>query len=240
MQVRSAFAAQRRTSSVTTGRIRRALDDLDRVEIALLESSQLEVHAGLRTFASGERTYRGATSSAGRNSLARAACKRAWGWWISSSSGGRGPLVLERRPIPDRPAPDDRRSRLQLEVGRREHARAENEDLAAASVDDRVDAFLRTRKRLQGRDAGDRQLEREPETLRDREADPRARKTSGPVPTTSASRSAGEASAFRSSSSTSSNKVRGTDVRSPSTRPSSTSALVATSVAVSKARRSIT
>ncbi len=63
-------------------------------------------------------------------------------------------------------------------------------------------------------------------------------KLPGPVPMTSASMSRGRADAWRRSASTSSSSVDGRDVRSPSTSPSSTSALVATSVAVSNARMS--
>ena len=63
-------------------------------------------------------------------------------------------------------------------------------------------------------------------------------KLPGPVPTTSASRSRGRAEARRRSASTSSSRVFATEARSPRTSPSSRSALVATSVAVSKARTS--
>ena len=69
-------------------------------------------------------------------------------------------------------------------------------------------------------------------------ADSRAREASRPVPMTEASMSAGRADAWRRSASTSSNSVAGREVRSPSTSPSPTSALVATSVAVSNARMS--
>ncbi len=61
-------------------------------------------------------------------------------------------------------------------------------------------------------------------------------KLPGPIPTASASRSRGWAPAWRRSASTSSSSVCAREVRSPSTSPSDTSALVARSVAVSNAR----
>ena len=64
-------------------------------------------------------------------------------------------------------------------------------------------------------------------------------KLPGPIPTTRASRSAVRAPAWRKSASTSCSSVTAREIRSPRTSPSSTSALVATSVAVSKARISI-
>src|SRR5439155_22163657 len=64
-------------------------------------------------------------------------------------------------------------------------------------------------------------------------------KLPGPMPTASASRSAGCAPPWRRRASTSSRSVTARDVRSPRTSPSATSALVAISVAVSNARISI-
>src|SRR4051794_1808938 len=64
-------------------------------------------------------------------------------------------------------------------------------------------------------------------------------KLPGPIPTASASISRVCVPAWRSSASTSSRSVTAREVRSPSTSPSATSALVATSVAVSNARISI-
>src|SRR3954467_49810 len=64
-------------------------------------------------------------------------------------------------------------------------------------------------------------------------------KLPGPIPTASASMSRVCVPAWRRSASTSSSSVTAREVRSPSTSPSATSALVATSVAVSNARISI-
>jgi hypothetical protein len=91
-----------------------------------------------------------------------------------------------------------------------------DEDLAAPRVDQRNAALGAGGERVQRRDPRAVHAERQRETI--------------------ASSSRGLAEACRKSASTSSRSVAATEQRSPSTSPSETSALVATSVAVSKAR----
>ena len=78
--------------------------------------------------------------------------------------------------------------------------------------------------------------EREPESTGDGEADVGAREAAGPGADHERVEPGRAHDAWRISASTSSSSVRATDDRAPRTSPSSTSALVATSVAVSKAR----
>jgi hypothetical protein len=143
--------------------------------------------------------------------------------------------VLQHLPVADGAVADAQRSR-RLDVLRRDGAATGHEHLSPARVDDGTAPSAPA--------ASASSVETPAPSIPSARASPRATarpirvpvKLPGPVPTTSASRSDVRADPCRRSASTSSSRVLAIDERSPSTSPSSRSALVATSVAVSKAR----
>ncbi len=87
---------------------------------------------------------------------------------------------LERRPVADGSTPDAERAGLELEVVRRDRARAVHEDLATARVDDGVRVGMRSREGVERRDARSGDLECQSQAAREREPDPCAREAAGP------------------------------------------------------------
>ena len=145
----------------------------------------------------------------------------------------RGAHDTARAPSPTHTVPG---SRASSSGGTR---RTRDEHLAAPRVDHRKRAFAARLERLQGRYPGGAHLERHPQPPRDREADARGGEASGPRSDHEPVEIARRVARLPEELSRSSSSVRGTDWRSPSTSPSRTRALVATVVAVSNARISI-
>ena len=115
-------------------------------------------------------------------------------------------------------------------------AALQRKDLAPPAVDHGHGPGRARGQGVQRRNTCDRSAERKREGPRGDEADAQAGVAPGPVPTAIASTASGSSPASATSACASSRTRTGLDARSPTTSPSRTRALVATSVAVSNAR----
>src|SRR5438128_4903025 len=226
-------------------RVGRALDRFDRVEIAQLEPPELEAvvaHFDTVVSASGSRRYRGSTASAGPKSRASCAWNRARGRWRSSPSGGISAPAASRMaryrtaPFPTHTVPAPRRRSAGAST-RGSPSRTKTSRRRASITGVAPGAPAASAARVDTPATGSSSASASPRAVASPTRTPV--KLPGPIPTASASRSPWCAPPWRSRASTSSSSVTARDTRSPRTSPSATSALVATSVAVSNARISI-
>ena len=219
-------------------RVRGPLDLLDRVEVGELEPPQREAHAGPTAShrARGRRPAR--RRRPGRRSVASEACSDARGTWSSESSGGTSaPRAVEKLAVAAGAVADAERSRREDDVlGRTASGPGTNTSPRRASMTGKA-PLVGSGERVERRDAGHREIEREREAARDGEADPRAGEAAGPGSDDDRGEIGGRRRRAASrSASTSARSACGRVVRSPRVSPSATSALVARSVAVSNAR----
>ena len=219
-------------------RVGRLLDALDLVEVTELEPSQRDAHGPSRlprlrvrlAHVDGldRRDRAVGVGEGGVERRPRQMARVVVGWDHRAA-------CLEHLAIPDRATADAERPRASTASGRRAFGPGTKTSPRRASITgsapsapaasaSRVETPAPSTPSASARPRGTESPTRVPVKL------------PGPVPTTSASSSRGLADACRNSASTSSRSVAASDERSPSTSPSETSALVATSVAVSKAR----